>query len=215
MVVPGPKLDDRTFQSLVDEAKKRIADTCPLWTDHNVSDPGIALVEIFAWMTEMLIYRINQVPEKNYIALLNLLGIQREPPRPARGEVIFEFHKQDKLIAIPRGTEVTTEDRSIVFTTDRDEHLPVGDTTVTIPVTQGRYIPLEELTFEEGLRFHLKNRPIVAPSAAEVVEVEIAGKWEACAPLLGDRFTLASPAGSAGDPVRDPSKLYALDPVEG
>jgi hypothetical protein len=53
MGLPTRNLDDRTFQDIVDEAKKRIAASCPDWTDHNVSDPGITLVELFAWMTDM------------------------------------------------------------------------------------------------------------------------------------------------------------------
>ncbi len=74
MGLPTRNLDDRTFQDIVDEAKKRIAASCPAWTDHNVSDPGITLVELFAWMTEMILYRLNQVPEKNYIKFMELLG---------------------------------------------------------------------------------------------------------------------------------------------
>src|SRR2546430_2442631 len=62
MSLPAPNLDDRRFQDIVDEAKRRITRYCPEWTDHNVSDPGVALIELFAWMTEMILYRVNQVP---------------------------------------------------------------------------------------------------------------------------------------------------------
>ena len=74
MGLPTLNLDDRTFQDIVSEAKKRISASCPEWTDHNVSDPGVTLVELFAWMTEMIIYRLNKVPQKNYIKLMELLG---------------------------------------------------------------------------------------------------------------------------------------------
>ena len=63
MSLPTPELDDRRFQDIVDEAKRRINRLCPEWTDHNVSDPGVALIELFAWMTEMTLYRLNQIPE--------------------------------------------------------------------------------------------------------------------------------------------------------
>ena len=53
---------------------------CPEWTDHNVSDPGITLIELFAWMTETLVYRLNRVPDKIHVALLDLLGIALDPP---------------------------------------------------------------------------------------------------------------------------------------
>ena len=53
-------LDDRTFQDLVNEARLRITQRCPEWNEHNVSDPGITLIELFAWMTESTIYRLNR-----------------------------------------------------------------------------------------------------------------------------------------------------------
>ena len=125
MLLPTRNLDDRTFQDIVDEAKKRIAASCPAWTDHNVSDPGITLVELFAWMTEMILYRLNQVPEKHYIKLMELLGVRLQEPEAARTEVTFYLtapQPQDMLIA--QGTEVATQrtemSPSIVFSTDQD-----------------------------------------------------------------------------------------------
>ena len=48
MSLPAPDLDDRRFQELVDEAKRRVMQRCPEWSDHNVSDPGVTLIELFA-----------------------------------------------------------------------------------------------------------------------------------------------------------------------
>ena len=76
MRLPAIELDDRRFQDLVSEARLRINRACPEWTEHNVSDPGITLIELFAWMTEMTIYRLNRVPDKLHVALLDLLGIR-------------------------------------------------------------------------------------------------------------------------------------------
>ena len=76
MRLPEIELDDRRFQDLVSEARLQINRACPEWTEHNVSDPGITLIELFAWMTEMTIYRLNRVPDKLHVALLELLGIQ-------------------------------------------------------------------------------------------------------------------------------------------
>jgi hypothetical protein len=49
MALPSPNLDDRTFAQLVEEARQRIIATCPEWSDLSVSDPGMALVEVFAY----------------------------------------------------------------------------------------------------------------------------------------------------------------------
>src|SRR5690349_24382879 len=87
MSLPQVDLDDRRFQDLVNEARTRVARACPEWTEHNVSDPGITLIELFAWMTDMLVYRLNRVPDKLHVALLELLGVTLAPPAPASTEV--------------------------------------------------------------------------------------------------------------------------------
>ena len=61
-------LDDLRFQELVSEARTRIVRHSPEWTEHNVSDPGITLIELFAWFTDILLYRINRIPERLHLA---------------------------------------------------------------------------------------------------------------------------------------------------
>jgi predicted phage baseplate assembly protein len=125
MSFPLPVLDDRSFQDILDEARRLIPRFCPEWTDHNLSDPGITLLELFAWMTDISIYRLNRVPEKNHIAFLNLIGMRRNPARPASADVIFRLTAaQPEDLTIPAGTEIATEQtdalESIGFATDRD-----------------------------------------------------------------------------------------------
>src|SRR5512140_959790 len=93
MSLPAPNLDDRAFQQIVDDVKRQIALRCPEWTDHNVSDPGVTLIELFAWMTEMLMYRLNQVPDRNYVKFLDMLGVTLEPPTPARTDLRFRLSR--------------------------------------------------------------------------------------------------------------------------
>jgi hypothetical protein len=73
MSIPLPNLDDRTYESLVEEAKSLIPIEYPEWTDHNPSDTGIILIELLAWLTEMTLYRVNRIGDRNYEAFLNLL----------------------------------------------------------------------------------------------------------------------------------------------
>lgn len=135
MALTEPILDDLRFQKdIVDEARRRIMRYCPdwQWTEYNLSDPGITLVELFAWMTEMITYRLNQVPEKNYIRFLGLLGIEPRPPRSARVPLTFYLSKPfsehesgtGAITTIPAGTEVATRqvdnEAAIVFATDRE-----------------------------------------------------------------------------------------------
>ncbi|HVE87051.1 MAG TPA: hypothetical protein VND93_29555 [Myxococcales bacterium] len=68
-----PDLDDRTYADLVEEARRLIPSFDPLWTDHNPSDPGITVVELFAYLSELLLYRLNRVTEANQNKFLKLL----------------------------------------------------------------------------------------------------------------------------------------------
>jgi len=123
-MIPSPKLDDRTFDDIVAEAIALIPRYAPDWTNHNPSDPGITLLELAAWMTDLILYRLNRVPEKNYVAFLNLLGIKLRPPRAARGLLQFKLVEGAARQKVPRGTQVATpqagEEETIVFETTRD-----------------------------------------------------------------------------------------------
>ncbi len=89
MSLPAPNLDDRTFEQIVEDAKELIPKYCKEWTDFNESDPGITLIQLLAWMTEMTIYRLNLVPNKNYIKFLELLGTSLGPPQSAKAWLVF------------------------------------------------------------------------------------------------------------------------------
>ena len=123
MALEAPNLDDRRYQDIVDEAIALIPRYTPEWTDHNQSDPGITLVQLFAWMTEMMLYRFNQVPERNYIKFLELLGIRLNPARSARAELTFKLARNDvETIVVPKGTQVAAADTQdgnpLVFETE-------------------------------------------------------------------------------------------------
>jgi hypothetical protein len=73
-----PNLDDIGFNELVADAKAMIPVYDPEWTNYNPSDPGITLVELLAWFSEMVLYRIDQVTEENHLRFLKLLGVSLE-----------------------------------------------------------------------------------------------------------------------------------------
>ncbi|MDQ1706027.1 MAG: hypothetical protein QOF18_2393 [Frankiaceae bacterium] len=138
MALPVPNLDDRKFQDIVDEAKRLIPRYCPEWTNHNLSDPGVALIELFAWMSEMVLFRLNQVPDRLYVHFLNLVGIEPFPPSVARADLTFWLSSVlDQSVTVPGGTQVgtavATDRDSVVFTTSRDLVIatPVLDAALT------------------------------------------------------------------------------------
>jgi hypothetical protein len=102
-----PSLDDRDFEQLVEDARKLIPQLCPQWTNLGPGDPGIVLVELFAYLTDALIYRLNRVPEKVYVALLRLMGVKLEPPAAAGVTLRFSRARPgEELLEIPRDTRV-------------------------------------------------------------------------------------------------------------
>ena len=128
MALPVPNLDDRRFQDLVDEAKRLVQQRCPEWTDHNVSDPGVTLIELFAWMTDQVVYRLNRVPDRNYVKFLELIGVSLYPATAARTSVtLWLSAPQPDIVTIAAGTQVATvrtdTSEAIVFATTDD--LPI------------------------------------------------------------------------------------------
>ncbi|HEY0637167.1 MAG TPA: putative baseplate assembly protein [Pseudonocardiaceae bacterium] len=129
MALPAPNLDDRRFQDLVDEARRRVQQHCPQWTDHNVSDPGITLIETFAFMVEQVLYRLNRVPQVHYLRFLDLIGVTPFPPTAAACDVTFWLSAPRPLpVVIPAGNQVasgrTEVEEPVVFTVTDELTVP-------------------------------------------------------------------------------------------
>src|SRR3954471_19406022 len=96
MPLVPPRLDDRSFNDLVDELVARIPAHTPEWTHARLGDPGRTMMELFAWLTDTLLYRANLIPERQRLAFLSLLRLPMKPAVPARGIVTAGF--EDKKI---------------------------------------------------------------------------------------------------------------------
>ena len=103
MPLPLPHLDTRRWQDLVDEARALIPVYAPGWTDHNASDPGITLIELFAFLTEQLVYRANQIPERHRRKFLALLGYPTQPPQRASGALALMLKPAKGALTLPAG----------------------------------------------------------------------------------------------------------------
>ncbi len=136
-MLPQILLDDVRFQELVSEARTRIVRHSPDWTEHNVSDPGITLIELFAWFTEILVYRINRIPERLQFGLLELVGVRPAAPQRAEARVRFLLAEPGGGGTVPLGTEVasarTAGSDAVVFETIAELVIDAGD----LPVTGG------------------------------------------------------------------------------
>jgi hypothetical protein len=85
MALTLPNLDDRDFDRLVRDAVALIPRHFPAWTDHNESDPGITLVQLFAFLTEAAIYHLDRIPERSLEYFAALVGVARRD-----GEAIID-----------------------------------------------------------------------------------------------------------------------------
>jgi hypothetical protein len=107
MPLSVPALDDRTYQQLVAEALRRIPVHNPAWNNFNDSDPGMTLLQLFAFMHESVLYRVNAFPERNRLKFLSLLGITLQPAAPATGLVTIQNERGPLTSAtVPRNLEV-------------------------------------------------------------------------------------------------------------
>ena len=148
MPIEPPDLDDRTFEQLLAEATARIDRLTPQWTDRSPSDPGMVLLELFAYLTDTLLYRLNRVPEKAFIEFLRLIGVTLQPPAAARVELRFAVERAGQTdVEIPRGTRVAAGragggagQEPPVFVTVRRAVLPAGETAVTVPALHGELV---------------------------------------------------------------------------
>ncbi len=110
MPIPLPNLDDRSYSDLMEEAQALIPNLCPTWSDHNPSDPGMMLIELLAWLTEMTLYRVNQVPDENYWTFLRLLNDQGSYNALKRDEDLASATRQTMLKLRERYRAATSED---------------------------------------------------------------------------------------------------------
>src|SRR3954466_7419391 len=117
MPLPQPILDDRSYQQLRDELVRRIPVYAPEWTDHEASDPGVTLIELFAFLGENLLFRFNQIPETTKLAFLKLLQIPLRPATPALGLVAFTTKESSGVLAL-LATELRAGDLSFETLTE-------------------------------------------------------------------------------------------------
>ncbi|MDI1476556.1 putative baseplate assembly protein [Polyangium sp. y55x31] len=109
MPIVPPRLDDRSFEDLVDELVARIPGHTPEWTHPRVGDPGRTLLELFAWLADTILYRANLIPERQRLAFLRLLGIRMRPAAAATGLVAVRYPESERkllptVVLRPRAT---------------------------------------------------------------------------------------------------------------
>jgi len=114
MSLPIPDLDNKNFSQIIEEVKACLPTLAPEWTDYNLSDPGITILELLAWLTDIEIYRLNRITEKHILKFLKLLNSLPEPVKPATTWITFSLPENyTNIIHIPQGTNLIAIDKDI------------------------------------------------------------------------------------------------------
>lgn len=108
-MLPRLPLDDRTYAEIVQQSRKLIPKRMPEWTDENEHDPGMTMLELFAWLTEMQRYYLSRVPDRNRKKFLDLLGVEQRDTASARALVRFSGVREQ--VVVPKGTKLHAEDQ--------------------------------------------------------------------------------------------------------
>lgn len=169
MPIPPPPLDGRDYAQLLAQARSIARERAPQWTDMTAGDPGEVLLELFAFITDSLIYRVNRLPEQMYVAFLNLIGVSLEAPSAA--DVVLRFSLAREVgtaTAIPRGTRVGAGaggSAAEVFATVDDATIPAGQLSVDVPALACEQIDGELIgtsSGQAGQVMSLARPPLIA-----------------------------------------------------
>lgn len=118
MPITLPNLDDRRYSDLVAEARALIPTYAPEWTDHNEVDPGTTLIELFAYLSEMLLYRLNRVTDANRYAFLKLLN----PDLKLESETSLDEHVRATVLTLREANRAVTSADFEKFALEASDH---------------------------------------------------------------------------------------------
>lgn len=112
MGIDIPTLDDREYAEIIEDARRRLPAYSEAWTDHNVTDPGVTILELLAWLSETYIYQLDQITEAHRRKYVKLMGEQVRPPQPARVNLEVQPLKSCRRVAISKGTPLKAKEES-------------------------------------------------------------------------------------------------------
>ena len=170
MPLDPPELDSRRLKELLEQAIARVRRSCEGWSDFTAGDPGVTLLEAYAFLTEQMIARLNRLPELAYLEFLRLLGLKLRPPAAAEVELVFSVTRPgDRARDIPEGTRVCPEaggDEELpIFTTVTPTRIEPGGQEVKVRALHCEWIEGEKLgtsNGQPGQSFKLLRLPVIA-----------------------------------------------------
>lgn len=185
--VPPIDYTSRDFEAISQDMVRAIPFFAPEWTDHNLSDFGIVLQRLLAFVADNLHFYIDRaaneaflptaITRRSVINLLKLIDFDLRSAVPASVDVVFSI--QTSLsgdLLIPAGTEIQTSadatETPIIFETVNDAIILAGQLEVTTAAVQGQS-KSENVGVSTGIerqRFDLLGSPVIDGSLKVLID---------------------------------------------
>lgn len=180
MPIESPQLDDLRFTAIVDQLRRQIPAYTPEWTDHNESDPGVTLIQLFGYLAEQIGYRLNRLPDKAYVEMLKLIGVRLRPAEPARTYLAFYLAKAEKAVGfeIREGTRVNAKTKA--------QPPPKFETTITIDAVPAQLVTLVTTRSDDLTNLTLAETAAETTALGDQVPPRLSLAWDGRQPKLKD-----------------------------
>jgi len=176
MPLPIPNLDDKSFQQIAEEGRSLIPSVSPEWTDHNVHDPGITFLELFAWLAEIEHYRLNRTSAASFRNFFLLAGLTPLGQQPAEAAIEFAFEGAKDSVLVPANTKLTsTGNESVPFQAIRDRYLTTAELKQVVTHAGGRTIPQTKAEQDKVAGYYEAFGP--SPVEGDYLELGFEGRF--------------------------------------
>ncbi|HMV66289.1 MAG TPA: putative baseplate assembly protein [Myxococcota bacterium] len=180
MPITQPDLADLTYTRVRDLLRARIPIHAPEWTDHNDSDPGVAILQLFAWLADQLGYRLNRVPDRNYLAFLEMIGIRLQPATAASTKLALLLTHPESLTgrtAVPAGSKAkATTGTKPEFETDEEIEI--------VPAQLAAMITTISSDLRDLVDASVGGEALDASDVASWIEAHLSIVWDGTKPKL-------------------------------
>lgn len=169
----------RSYAELRDDMLSHASTLLPQWTSRSPNDFGVVLVELFAYMGDILSYYTDRIANEAFLAtatqrrsvlnLARMLDYRPNGTNAAKVTLTFTSAPGSADIVVPAGTRVSTETvntEPLYFETDVDVTIPAVGNAAAVAATEGQTI-FESLGTSSGATgqdFVLSQTPVIETS---------------------------------------------------
>lgn len=150
--VQPPDIDPRDAETVARQTAA-LAQRFSGWPSGDATDAGTALVGAFAAMAQQVIVRLNQMPDRHFLAYLRMLGLEPRPPQAAQVPLTFTPTAGTRGVLVPTGTQVRGQRAdgtdATFYTSDALELMPASTQAVERAIT---YQPDADLVADNSAR---------------------------------------------------------------